>query len=103
MLPAGRCEGLLGVLKTHRCFWRPARPALVGLIAGALKTRLYLRKSLLSRGGRFVGGSLFGGKGGTHGCAEFMLDMEQVGRVMRSEMMFDIGQKPRSFITSGLY
>ena len=45
-----------------------------------------------------MGGSLFGGKGGTHGFAEFMLDMEQVRRVMRSEMMLDIGQKSRGLV-----
>lgn len=90
------------MLKTHWRFWRPAWPALFGLIACTLKTRLYLIKSLLRLGGRLVGGSLFGGKGGTHGFAEFMLTMEYVRRVMGSEMMFDLGQKSRGFITGGL-
>ena len=61
-----------------------------------------LIKALLRLGGRLVGGSLFGGKGGTHGFAEFMLDMEQIGGVMGAELVFDIGHKPRRLIPRGL-
>jgi hypothetical protein len=101
VLPASRCEGRLGVLKTQGGFWRPARPALFGLSAGALKPRWSLSKSLLRRGGRLVGGSLCGGKGGTHGGAACMLDRAHVRRVRRAERMCNRGQQSRGFITAG--
>jgi hypothetical protein len=75
---------------------------LFGLMTHAFKTPLYLIKALPGLGERLVGGPFFGGQWGANGFAEFMLDMEQIGRVMRPQMVFDIGQKPRRFITGGL-
>jgi hypothetical protein len=50
-----------------------------------------------------VGSPLFGGQWCAKGFTEFMLDMEQVWRVMRAEMMLDIGHKTRGFVTGGLH
>ncbi len=76
---AGRCERLLGLLKTHRFFRGTTRPALLGWLVCALKTSLDLIELLLGLFERLISCSLFGCQARTHRLAEFLLDMEQVG------------------------
>ncbi len=84
VLTAGRVEGVLGLFKAHGRFWRTARSALFKLISWALKTGLGLIELLLGFAERLVRGSLFGGQRRTNGCAECMLNMQQIGGVMRA-------------------
>jgi hypothetical protein len=53
-------------------------------------------------GNQLVGRPLFGGPWCPNGFAAFILAMEQVWCVVRPQMMFNLGQKPRRFITGGL-
>lgn len=64
--------------------------------------RLHLITLLPCFGDRLVSGPLFGGHRRGDGLTEFMLDVEQVRRVVRFEIMFNIRQKTRSLITGGL-
>lgn len=79
VLLASGVEGLLGLFKTHRDFWRTPWATLFGLLTRAFKTPLYLIKALPCLSECLVGGPFFGGQRGANGFAEFMLDMEQVG------------------------
>ena len=79
VLTAGRVSGVLSVFKAYGRFWRTAWTTLCKRVICAIKTCLGLSKWLLGFGQRLVSGSLFGGQRRTNGCAEFMLDMEQVG------------------------
>jgi hypothetical protein len=63
MLTAGRLEGLLGLFKARRRFWRTAWAAFIRLIACALKTRLDVLNLLLCLGEGFVGSSLLAARG----------------------------------------
>ena len=102
MLTTGRFELLLGLLKAHGRLWRAARTALFWLVTRSLQVRLHLIELLLSCGGCFVGGSLFRRHRSTDGLAEFMLHMEYIRRVVRLQMMCNIGQQAGSFITGRL-
>ena len=61
----------------------------------ALKRRI---ESLLRLSDGLVGRSLLGGHGSTDGFAELMRYVEQVWRMMRPQVMFNISQQPRGFI-----
>ncbi len=84
---AGRVEFLLGLLQTHGLRRGAARTALLRIVTGRLAMRLHLIEPLLRLGRHLVGGPLFGGQWSRNGLAQFMLYMEQVGRVMRPKMM----------------
>ena len=63
---------------------------------------MHLIELRLSCGGCLVGSSFFRRQRSTDGLTEFMLHMEYVGRVMRSQVMRNIGEEAGSFITGGL-
>jgi hypothetical protein len=101
VLMAGCFKGLLSLLTAQGRFWRTAWTPLFKLIIGALQTGLGLLKLFLGLAERLVSGSFFGGQRCANGLAEFMLNVESVGRVMRPELVFDIGPNPRRLITGG--
>ena len=57
---------------------------------------------LFSLANSLFGGTLFAGHGSGDGLAQCMLHMEEVRRVMRPKVVFNIGQNPGSLITGGL-
>jgi hypothetical protein len=64
---------------------------------------LRLIEWLLCFGACLVSGSLFGGQGRANGFAAFLPDMEEVGRVMGTELVCNRGHNPRRLITGGLH
>jgi hypothetical protein len=92
MLTPGRFEHLFGLLQAHGRLWRAARTAFFGLVARALLVGLRLFELFPCFADDLVGGPLFGGHRRGDRLAEFMLDMEQVRRVVCFEIMFHIGQ-----------
>jgi hypothetical protein len=88
VLTACRYERLLSVLTAHGFLRGAARTVLLWLVACGLERRLHLLEARFGRGESCVGGSHFGGHGGTDGLAECMLHMEEVRRVRRSQVRF---------------
>src|SRR5215813_10304144 len=102
VLLASGCDLLLDLLQTGGRLWGAAWAAPLRHRVPPLGLLLRLLESLFSRYHRLVGSTLFGGHWDCNSLAQLMLHMEQVGRVMRPEMVGHIGKQARCFITGRL-
>ena len=72
-------------------------------VSRLLQLPLPLHKSLVRLAGRLGRRPLLGGHGTADGFDQLMLHMEDVRRVMRTEVMLHVGQQARCFIAGRLY
>src|SRR5215208_2413811 len=95
VLTTSRFEGLLGVLQAHGFLWGAPWTALFGLITRVLRVTLQPFELLFGLGDGLVGRPFFGGHGTRNRFDQLVLDMEQVRRVMRLQIVFHIGIRLR--------
>src|SRR2546422_2102645 len=95
-------HSLCALFQARGPLWRAARAALCRRVVGDVETLMHPLARLFSLANSLFGGTLFAGHGSGDGLAEFMLHMEEVRRVMRPKVVFNIGQKPWSLITGRL-
>src|SRR6266571_5456335 len=95
---ASRVHFLLHLRQARCPLWGATWAGLLRLLVGVEQVLVHPLARFFRLGGR----SLFGGHGGCDGFAQLMLHMEEVRRVMCPEVVGNIREQPRGFITGRL-